>query len=137
MKTFFSDMRTQSKTAFSFGIRLIVLSGLKKASCFTNSVWGYYLSTLSSLMALSFCPAEVLLKKSRLEFDPKSDCSAGVCPFSLEGELHAKKVGPVVFCQKLSEKQKRFRLFFSKTFEEKEPNKLRLMQAGREVGGQR
>ena len=72
MKTFFSDMRTQSKTAFSFGIRLIVLSGLKKALFFTNGglfVGEYYLSTLSNLMALSFCPAEVLLKKARLEFD--------------------------------------------------------------------
>ena len=29
LNTFLSDMRTQSKTAFSFGIRLIVLSGLK------------------------------------------------------------------------------------------------------------
>ena len=34
LNTFLSDMRTQSKTAFSFGIRLIVLSGLKKSVIF-------------------------------------------------------------------------------------------------------
>lgn len=31
LKTFFNDIRTQSKTALSFGILLIVLSGLKYA----------------------------------------------------------------------------------------------------------
>ena len=51
LKTFLRDMMTQSKTAFNFGMRLIVLRGR---------------STRNSLIALSFCPVEVLLEKKRV-----------------------------------------------------------------------
>ena len=54
-----------------------------------------YLSTLSSLMALSFCPAEVLLKKKKSwklkSPDKKLFLGAPLVLFRLLGELHAKK----------------------------------------------
>ena len=41
LNTFLSDMRTQSKTAFSFGIRLIVLSGLKSRKSFCYGLFKF------------------------------------------------------------------------------------------------
>ena len=51
LKTFFSEFTTQSKTAFSFGTRLMVLSGRSTRS------------TRSDLMVLKFWPVELPLNR--------------------------------------------------------------------------
>ena len=93
---------------------------------------GDYLSTLSSLMALSFCPAEVLLKKKKVENSKVETktlfLGAPLVLFRLLGELHAKKVCLLVFFF-IALKNICF-LFFSFTvlqrfcFEEKQAHKL-------------
>ena len=71
LNTFFREMITQSNTDFSLGILLIVFRGLerekeKEIKVFSN-LFTKYLRTLSSLIAFSLWPVEVLLKRIFLQ----------------------------------------------------------------------